>query len=147
MIIAILILLGYLIGSIPAALIVSKYRGGIDIREHGDKNQGASNTFRVLGTRPAVTVLALDMLKGIIAVHLPYIFQLHEEQFYSLLLLQLLLGFSAVIGHQFSLFTKFKGGMGVSTMLGVLIAIKPLMVLSFGLAFLLLFSLLENPND
>src|SRR4051794_2969319 len=109
-------LLAYLIGSIPTALIVGKKFLGIDLREHGSGNLGATNAFRVLGKRYGITILILDMLKGLgPIVLLPAILGIRNITPGG----ELLIGAAAVIGHVFSCFVNFRGGKGVATALGV----------------------------
>jgi glycerol-3-phosphate acyltransferase PlsY len=112
-----IIILSYLLGSIPSAVWVGKYFKGIDIREHGSKNAGATNTFRVLGKRYGWLVLLVDVAKGSIASCLPYFFAScwfagYKDEF---LILQLTAAF----------FAQFRGGKGVATSLGVIIGINP----------------------
>lgn len=120
-----LIILAYLIGSIPTALIISKKYFGIDIRDYGSGNMGATNTFRVLGAKFGVVVMTLDILKGIIAVGLFYFlpFYLTNELYRTNFMIGL--GLAAVIGHIFPIFAGFKGGKGVATLLGMVIAVQP----------------------
>ena len=120
-------LVAYFIGSIPTAVWVGRYFKGIDIREHGSKNAGATNTFRVLGKRYGWTVLLIDVLKGTAAACLPYFlaqtaFGGYKDEF---LILQLVGGLSAVVGHVFPIFAQFRGGKGVATSLGIVIGINP----------------------
>jgi glycerol-3-phosphate acyltransferase PlsY len=122
-----IIILSYLLGSIPSAVWVGKYFKGIDIREHGSKNAGATNTFRVLGKRYGWLVLLVDVAKGSIASCLPYFFAScwfagYKDEF---LILQLTAAFFAVFGHVFPVFAQFRGGKGVATSLGVIIGINP----------------------
>jgi glycerol-3-phosphate acyltransferase PlsY len=122
-----LTILGYLIGSIPTAIWLGKRFHGIDIREHGSKNAGATNTFRVFGRKLGWTVLVIDVLKGTLAASLPLFF----ESFYvgfkdEQLILQLTTAFAAVFGHVFPIFANFRGGKGVATSLGIVIGINPL---------------------
>jgi glycerol-3-phosphate acyltransferase PlsY len=127
------IVLGYLIGSIPTAYIFGKMSKGIDIREHGSGNVGATNVFRVLGKGPGIIVLLLDILKGIIAVtFIPDLFGL-TETFY-----RVILALAVVCGHNWTIFLKFKGGKGIATSFGVLIGltlkiamIRPVLVWTF----------------
>jgi len=108
----------YLSGSIPFGLIAGFQAKGIDIREHGSKNTGATNVFRVVGKKWGGTVLLLDALKGTLACFLPFFFgKVLEVPF------QILLGVSAILGHSFPVWLKFKGGKGVATSLGVFLAI------------------------
>ena len=121
------VLIAYLIGSIPTAYWVGKYYYGIDIREHGSKNAGATNTFRVFGKKSGWLVLIVDVLKGVVAATLPYWFQSQFVGFKDeLLILQLSTSFSAVVGHVFPIFAGFRGGKGVATSLGIVIGINPL---------------------
>jgi glycerol-3-phosphate acyltransferase PlsY len=132
-----LILAAYLLGSIPTALIVSKRFFGIDIRDYGSGNMGATNTFRVLGSRYGTMVMIFDILKGIAAVSLynflPYYF--HNELERTNFMIGL--GLSAVIGHIFPIFAGFRGGKGVATLLGMLVAIQPVIAVSCIGVFLL----------
>ena len=125
-----LILLAYLIGSIPTALIISKRFFGIDIRDYGSGNMGATNTFRVLGSRYGTMVLAFDILKGMGAVALynfiPY--YLHNDLERTNFMLGL--GLAAVVGHIFPIFAGFKGGKGVATLLGMVLAVQPIIAIS-----------------
>jgi acyl phosphate:glycerol-3-phosphate acyltransferase len=115
--------IAYLLGSIPTSVWVGKYWYNIDVREYGSKNAGATNTFRVLGKKPGVCVLAIDILKGFVAVYLPQLFLKGSSN--ELIQLQLLAAFLVVIGHVFPLFAGFRGGKGVATSLGVVIGIHP----------------------
>ncbi len=125
-----LILLAYLIGSVPTALIISKRFFGIDIRDYGSGNMGATNTFRVLGSRYGTMVMAFDILKGMGAVALynfiPY--YLHNDLERTNFMLGL--GLAAVIGHIFPIFAGFKGGKGVATLLGMILAVQPIIAIS-----------------
>ena len=122
------LLTAYLLGSIPTAVWVGRYFKGIDIREHGSKNAGATNTFRVLGKRFGWLVLLTDVIKGTTAACLPYFFAQSAFSGYKdefLILLQLVGGFTAVVGHVFPVFAQFRGGKGVATSLGIVIGINP----------------------
>ena len=119
------ILLAYLLGSLPFALWVGKWVKGIDIREVGSKNMGASNVFREIGPFFGVIVLLLDMMKAYLAVQLyqfidPNGWMGNEKGFW-----QLLLGGVAVAGHLFPVFAGFKGGKGVASLFGMVLAIQP----------------------
>lgn len=120
-----IILTAYLLGSLPSAVWIGKFFYGIDIRQHGSGNAGATNTFRVLGKKAALPVLFFDILKGWAAVMVSYFVadMLGREEFNSL---QLTLGAAAIIGHIYPVFASFKGGKGVATLLGVTAAIHPL---------------------
>ncbi len=118
-------LIAYLLGSIPTAVWVGKSYYGIDVREHGSKNAGATNTFRVLGKKPGTVVLLIDVLKGALAVLLPYFFLKDSIENDRIIQIQLLTAFLAILGHVFPLFANFKGGKGVATSLGIIIGIHP----------------------
>jgi glycerol-3-phosphate acyltransferase PlsY len=140
MLLIIIILLGYLIGSIPTAVWVGRAFHGMDIREHGSKNAGATNTFRVLGKRSGWFVLIVDVSKGILAACLPHFFSYMLEGYKDeFLILQLCGSFSAVFGHVFPLFAHFRGGKGVATSLGIVIGINPYAALVCLAIFLLVF--------
>lgn len=108
-----ILLLSYLIGSIPTALLVGKLFFGIDIREHGSNNPGATNTLRVLGKRAGVTVLIIDIGKGALAASLPLLLQTGGDP--------LIIGLFAVVGHCFPIFAGFRGGKAIATTAGVLL--------------------------
>ncbi|MFZ1786550.1 MAG: glycerol-3-phosphate 1-O-acyltransferase PlsY [Ferruginibacter sp.] len=136
----VLIIISYLIGSIPTALLVSKRFFGIDIRDYGSGNMGATNTFRVLGSRYGTMVMVFDILKGMAAVmlynFLPYYLS-HELDRTNLMLG---LGLAAVAGHIFPVFAGFRGGKGVATLLGMVLAIQPVIAVScIGIFALVLF--------
>lgn len=120
-----LIISAYLIGSIPTAYWIGKLFFNIDIREHGSKNMGASNTFRVLGSVWGIIVLVIDMGKGIAAVQLAH--AVHPSDWLSgeLIFWKLIFGLVAVLGHIFPVFAGFRGGKGVATLFGVVLAIQP----------------------
>lgn len=118
-------LIAYLLGSIPTAVWVGKSYYGIDVRAHGSKNAGATNTFRVLGKKPGIIVLLIDVLKGATAVLLPYLFLHDTIEYERLIQIQLLTAILAILGHVFPLFANFKGGKGVATSLGIIIGIHP----------------------
>lgn len=139
MIIAILIVLAYLIGSIPTAVWVSQKIYGIDIREHGSGNAGATNTFRVLGPKAGSAVMFVDMLKGFIAVKLSLLsnFSWSSEAITNL---QVFLGLAAVIGHIFPIWADFRGGKGIATLFGMILSIQPLVAVSLiGVFMIMLF--------
>lgn len=133
----IFIILAYLIGSIPTALIISKKFFGIDIRDYGSGNMGATNTFRVLGSKYGTIVMVIDILKGVAAVclfaFLPYYYSNEIERINFMIGL----GLSAVIGHIFPVFANFKGGKGVATLFGMILAMQPVIALSCVGVFLL----------
>lgn len=118
-------IIAYLLGSIPTAVWIGKRKYGIDVREHGSKNAGATNTFRVLGKKAGITVLSIDVLKGFIATFLPFICNVGSWQSDDLFKVQILAALLAVVGHVFPLFAGFRGGKGVATSLGVIIGLHP----------------------
>ena len=132
---AILVVLAYLIGSIPTAVWVSKRVYGIDIREHGSGNAGATNTFRILGSKAGSAVMFVDMLKGFLAVKLSLlsVFPWHSEAITNL---QILLGLAAVLGHIFPIWADFRGGKGIATLFGMILSIQPLVAVSLICIFL-----------
>ncbi len=119
-------IIAYMLGSIPTAVWVGKSFYGLDVREHGSKNAGATNTFRVLGKKPGIIVLLVDVAKGILAVSIPYFFVGQNWSNEEIINFQLVAALAAVIGHVFPLFAQFNGGKGVATSLGVIIGIHPL---------------------
>ncbi|WHY01076.1 glycerol-3-phosphate 1-O-acyltransferase PlsY [Neobacillus sp. DY30] len=127
-----LLLSSYLIGSIPTALIVGKLVYGIDIRDHGSKNPGATNTLRVLGKGSAIIVVLVDIGKGALAAYLPIYFHLDVEPLYF--------GLLAVIGHCFPIFAGFRGGKAIATTAGTLaVASFPLLLVSYITFFFVIF--------
>jgi glycerol-3-phosphate acyltransferase PlsY len=118
----------YLIGSIPTSLWIGKRFFDIDIRKHGSGNPGASNTWRVMGTKPGLIVLALDMLKGLAAVGLVRLstYTLDTPPRTHLIIA---LALAAIVGHIFPIYAKFKGGKGVATAMGIILGINPLVAL------------------
>lgn len=127
--IAFLIVLAYLIGSIPTAVWVSSKIYGIDIREHGSGNAGATNTFRILGKKAGTAVMIGDMLKGFIAVKLALLsnFPWESEEFTNL---SIGLGLAAVVGHIFPIWADFRGGKGIATLFGMILSIQPMVAVS-----------------
>lgn len=117
-------LLAYLLGSIPNAVWYGKVFYGIDVREHGSKNAGATNTLRVLGNKPGFVVLFLDLFKGFLAAMLILFIPNQVAGSNSFILLQICLGALAVIGHVFPVFAGFRGGKGIATLLGIVIALN-----------------------
>ncbi|WP_449622959.1 glycerol-3-phosphate 1-O-acyltransferase PlsY [Robertmurraya sp. Marseille-Q9965] len=125
-----IIILAYLLGSIPSGLIAGKARG-IDIRQHGSGNLGATNTFRVLGVKAGIIVTLVDILKGTLATLLPFLLHQTDETH------ALVAGLAAVVGHMFPIFASFKGGKAVATSGGVLLGYVPLMFLVIVVIFLI----------
>lgn len=120
----ILLVLTYLIGSIPFSIIAGKALKGIDVREYGSSNAGATNTFRVLGKKAGIPVLILDILKGYLAVNLVWFTDyIPTTEIY--INLQLSFGIATVLGHVFPIYAGFRGGKGVATLLGFMLAVFP----------------------
>ena len=127
LLLAIIILLSYLVGSIPNSIIISKAVKGIDIRKHGSGNAGGTNVMRVLGWKHGLLVILLDALKGAIAVVV--IARLHYgplpftniSPFDDFTLVQIIAGMAAVVGHIWTIFAGFKGGKGIATALGMML--------------------------
>lgn len=118
------VLTAYLLGSIPNAVWVGKVFFGIDVREHGSGNAGATNTLRVLGKKPGIAVFALDFLKGLLAsslMHLQNEIATGTAAFHDY---QLMLGMVAVLGHVFPVFAGFKGGKGIATLVGMVVGVS-----------------------
>ncbi len=116
------VILAYLIGSVSFSFLMTKWLKGEDIREHGSGNAGATNTLRVLGKGPAAVVLLLDAAKGFLAIWLGYLFMDSDNG--SVLLA--LCGMMVIIGHNWPVFLRFRGGKGVATTIGVVISLIPL---------------------
>ncbi len=114
----------YLIGSVPTSVWLGKYYHGIDIREHGSGNAGATNTFRIFGKKLGITVLIIDILKGWIAVKLFYVLYESGQSVDELFNLKIRLGICALLGHVFPIYVGFKGGKGVATLLGIILALN-----------------------
>jgi glycerol-3-phosphate acyltransferase PlsY len=115
--------LAYLIGSIPSAVWVGRTFYNVDVREFGSGNAGATNTFRVLGKRAGIPVLLMDVLKGFFAVKLAYVIGDYDPASPEFIDFELALGVCALFGHIFPVYVGFRGGKGVATMLGIMMAI------------------------
>ena len=138
------LLLAYLTGSFPSAVWVGKTFYNKDVREYGSGNAGATNTFRVLGKRAGIPVLLMDVFKGWISVNYimfvsngcnPFTETVTASQFE----IQLAFGIAAVVGHLFPIYTGFRGGKGIATLLGLLIGLNPLAALASMSVFVLVF--------
>lgn len=112
------VVVSYLLGSIPTAYIFGRVLKGIDIRQHGSGNVGATNAFRILGKGPGTLVLLLDVLKGVLAITVVGNFFQFDQ-----IILRILLCVAVVVGHNWTVFLNFKGGKGIATSLGVLIGL------------------------
>lgn len=135
-----LVIIAYLMGSIPSAVWISKHFYGMDIREHGSGNAGATNTFRVLGKNAGIIVMLADILKGFLAVKLSIFshHSWHPEPSVSFVNLQVVLGIAAVLGHIFPVWAGFRGGKGIATLFGMILGIQPLVAVSLVGVFLLM---------
>lgn len=135
-------LFAYALGSIPTAIWVGKAWYNMDVREHGSLNAGATNTFRVLGKKPGIIVLVVDIFKGFLAVSLVKWFVEYkswDHTFDEVIQVQVVCAVLAILGHIFPLFARFKGGKGVATSLGIIIGIEPLSSLICIALFLFVF--------
>ncbi len=132
-----LIISAYLIGSIPTAVWISKAFFGIDIRDYGSGNAGATNTFRILGSRWGSIVMIVDVLKGIVATSLYILLPYYLTDEWDRTNFMVGLGLAAVLGHIFPIWADFRGGKGVATLFGMIIAIQPLVAICCVGVFLL----------
>ncbi|MBE0679644.1 MAG: glycerol-3-phosphate 1-O-acyltransferase PlsY [Bacteroidales bacterium] len=130
------LILAYLGGSIPSAVWAGRLFHGIDVREHGSGNAGATNTVRVLGWKTGIPVLIFDIFKGWLAASLPRFLEAAPDASEQMMVLQILCGMAAIIGHVFPLFAGFRGGKGVATTFGVLLALQPWLTLACAGIFL-----------
>ncbi|HYW35611.1 MAG TPA: glycerol-3-phosphate 1-O-acyltransferase PlsY [Balneolaceae bacterium] len=142
----VILLISYVLGSIPTSIWVGKITRGVDIRNYGSGNAGATNTFRVLGWKPGVSVLLIDVAKGYVAAYwvsqlafyigsgpvtVPY-WNIHS-------FLSIICGLVAVVGHMFPFLANFEGGKGMATASGMLIAIEPVSVgITFGVFLIIM---------
>ncbi len=141
------ILLSYLVGSFPTAMLVGKFFKGIDPRKFGSRNMGSTNAFRVLGWKLGLMVQLIDIGKGLIATlfisrifygALPFE---NKTPFDDITLVQIMAGLAAVIGHVWTIFANFKGGKGINTAAGMLVSLAPIdATISIGVFILVLIS-------
>lgn len=134
-----LLVLAYLLGSIPTSLWVGKIFHQIDIREHGSKNAGATNTVRVLGAKTGIPVLLFDIFKGWLATRLVFLLPLTGNSAPIIIQFQLLFGLIAVLGHLFPVFARFNGGKGIATLFGMFLGIHAISALIALGVFLVIF--------
>lgn len=125
------IVLSYLIGSISFSVVLAKLLKGIDIRQHGSGNAGATNTLRVLGKGPAIMVLVLDILKGIVAIWLGVWLGNGSEW------IPAICGLAAIVGHNWPIYFRFRGGKGIATTIGVMATLSFLPALYAGIVAIL----------
>jgi glycerol-3-phosphate acyltransferase PlsY len=128
----IVVLLSYIVGSIPTSIILSKWRHGFDIRSKGSGNAGGTNVFRVLGWKSGVFVIVVDALKGVVATTVvarlfwdPALPFYNHTPFDDFTIIQMICGGAAMIGHVWTMFAGFKGGKGIATGAGMLVGIAP----------------------
>jgi len=141
------LILAYLTGSFPSAVWVGRTFYNKDVREYGSGNAGSTNTFRVLGKGAGIPVLMMDVFKGWISVNYiyfitdasPLTFSFTETVTSSQFEIQLALGIAAVIGHLFPIYTGFRGGKGIATLLGLLIGLNPIAAISSIVVFVIVF--------
>ena len=124
----VLLILAYLLGSIPSGLWIGQIFFNINLREHGSGNTGTTNTFRILGKKAGMVTFAIDFFKGTLATLLPLIFHVQGIS-------PIVFGLLAVIGHTFPIFAKFKGGKAVATSAGVILGFAPLFFLYLAVIF------------
>jgi acyl phosphate:glycerol-3-phosphate acyltransferase len=136
---ALAFLLAYLLGSIPTAVWIGKWFHNIDVRQHGSGNAGTTNVIRVLGWKTGIPVLIIDVAKGWMATMLPVFFNLAEPGSAFVTNLQIMTGITAIVGHIFPVLAGFRGGKGVATVFGVLLALQFLLTVScFGVFLIVL---------
>jgi acyl phosphate:glycerol-3-phosphate acyltransferase len=128
----IVMLLSYVVGSIPTSVMLSKWRHGFDIRSKGSGNAGGTNVFRVLGWKSGVFIIVMDALKGVLATTVvarlfwdPTLPFYNHTPFDDFTIIQMICGGAAVIGHVLTVFAGFKGGKGIATGAGMLLGIAP----------------------
>ena len=132
--VVVLMIVAYILGSIPNALWIGKVFKGIDVREHGSKNTGSTNAARVLGAKLGILTLILDISKGAIPT-------LIATMLLDSTISAILVGICAILGHSFSIFMKFKGGKAVATTVGVFIVLVPGAILLAAVIFFLVFGI------
>jgi acyl phosphate:glycerol-3-phosphate acyltransferase len=120
-----ILILAYLLGSIPTSVWIGKWYFKKDIREYGSGNAGSTNAIRVLGWKAGLTVLFIDILKGWLAVNLIHLTNYYIPETGDFVEFQLLLGIAAILGHIFPVYVGFRGGKGVATLFGLVLAINP----------------------
>ncbi len=128
----IVVLLSYIVGSIPTSIMLSKWRHGFDIRTKGSGNAGGTNVFRILGWKSGVFVILMDMGKGILATTViarlfwdPTLPFYNHTPFDDFTIIQMICGGAAIIGHVWTVFAGFRGGKGIATGAGLLVGIAP----------------------
>lgn len=138
----VIVLAAYLLGAVPFGILISR-AAQKDITKTGSGNQGAANAFRTLGAKGGALVLAADLLKGTVAVLLAYVSLVPA---FALAPTKAVLGLLAVLGHNYSIFRRFKGGKGIATTFGVVLALNPKVALMGGLVWLTMIALTKYPS-
>jgi glycerol-3-phosphate acyltransferase PlsY len=131
-----IIFLSYLIGSIPWGYLFARAKG-VDIRQHGSGNIGAANVHRVMGKKWGYVVFLCDLLKGLLSVKLGALIAAHFQL--SPVLGGVIAGIACVLGHDYSIWLRFKGGKGIATLAGAVLALFPLALVSFGVVWIVVF--------
>ena len=145
MVTILLMVISYILGSVPNALWIGKVFKGIDIREHGSGNTGSTNAARVLGVKLGILTLILDISKGLVPTLLSILLKVNffEELTKISNLDYVLVGICAILGHVFSIFMNFKGGKAVATTLGVFLVLVPKAILFAAIVFFVIFAILR----
>jgi len=140
------VILGYLLGSIPSAYIIGRLMGKIDVRQEGDGRISAAAVHRKLGVVPFVLVVVMDVGEGVLAVLIARMLTKSLMPTESLIVV-MIAGFAAVVGHNWSVFLKFKGGMGATTIYGVLVALVWWQLLIVAAAAYIIFLIMKRKNS
>ncbi|MBL0049880.1 MAG: glycerol-3-phosphate 1-O-acyltransferase PlsY [Bacteroidetes bacterium] len=133
------LIIAYLLGSIPTSVWIGQYFYNIDVREFGSGNSGATNTFRVLGYKAGIPVLIIDVLKGWFSVRLAVLISDYAPGSALLVDLELVFAVAALMGHVFPVYVGFRGGKGVATLLGIVLALNPTAALISLAVFIIVF--------
>lgn len=143
MITILLMILAYILGSVPNALWIGKVFKGLDIREHGSRNAGSTNAARVLGVKLGILTLILDVSKGLVPTLIAILLRVDFFQNLTKILNfdYVLVGICAILGHVFSMFMNFKGGKAVATTLGVFLILVPKAILFAAIVFFVVFAI------
>lgn len=124
-----IIIVAYLLGSIPTSVWIGKVFYNVDVREHGSGNAGTTNTIRTIGLIPGLVVFVVDVMKGFASVKLLYFTDFYIPRTGMFINFQLILGLAALLGHIFPIFAQFRGGKGVAVIAGVVLALHPMATL------------------
>lgn len=137
------LIIAYLLGSIPTSVWIGQYFYKIDVREFGSGNSGATNTFRVLGYKAGIPVLLIDVAKGWLSVMLATFISSYGKGSEQLVNLELVFAVAALMGHVFPVYVGFRGGKGVATLLGIVLALNPFAALISLAVFIVVFMLTQ----